>query len=303
MSAVPQNHLPPELVHAIVIRMKDEDKNYMPIKGGLASCSLTCRYWAGLVRPLLFEELTLRSGEDVSLLVAFLDADALQPTLSGCIRYVHVVENQASAGSPWSHQLIGLARWLPHLEWYSWTAKGAAAASDGQRIPQRRSPLPFAALPRTLPRSILPLRVSFAALFLSGLSLRSVRDLANFMVHQMPCSSLVLHNVTFAEETVAGTQLRRSSTSRSTLNFIRVEHGLENRDTVKRWVKISNILFATRGHERLDDVTLALVGGYLHLLLLHSGRRDRIQQLDVVRLSMQDGRYFYPLSEPSLNPC
>ena len=65
-----QIHLPSELVHATLMQMKDQDEVYEPIKHGLASCSLTCRHWAVFIRLLLFERLTLRSGVDVSLLIA-----------------------------------------------------------------------------------------------------------------------------------------------------------------------------------------------------------------------------------------
>ena len=199
MSTVPQSHLPPELVHAILIRMRDENENYLLIKRGLASCSQTCRYWAASIRPLLFGSLTLRSREDVAQLVASLDADYLQPALSDCIHSIDVVEDQASAKSPCSHQLIRLHRRLPRADFLGWTVKGAPAASDGQdlRALKTRSLLPFSTIPRTLPPSTLH---QFHRLTLTGLSLRSLQDLASLVGNQILCEQLILDNVTFTEE-------------------------------------------------------------------------------------------------------
>ena len=84
MSSVRQIYLPSELVHAVLIRTEDFGRNGL-IKRGLASCSLTCKHWAVLIRPMLFMHLTLSSAEDVSRLVAFLNADVLEPALSYCI--------------------------------------------------------------------------------------------------------------------------------------------------------------------------------------------------------------------------
>ena len=183
MSSVQQIYLPPELVHAALIRLEDFGKNGLNERG-LASCSLTCLHWAVLIRPLLFRHITLRSGEDVSQLVAFLNTDILRPALSYCIRGLILIEDQTSVGPPWGHQLMRLAGRLPRYAVRNWTAKGAPAVSDGQPSLARRSPLPFSALPRTLPRTLFRCTVHLlACLTLSGLSLRSVQDLANFVAH------------------------------------------------------------------------------------------------------------------------
>ena len=296
MSTVPQIRLPPELVHAILIQMRDRDEHRYPIKRGLASCSLTCRYWAPSIRPLLFEMLTLRSGEDVSQLVAFLDADSLQPALNSCIHYLCMVEDQALAESSWSHQLIRLTRRLPEACILHWAVKGSSAASDSQHllVRNRMSPLPFAALPRTLPPSILG-RVF--RLTLSGLSLRSLRDLARFLGNQMSCYGIELENVTFAEESVEEVQLHRAPAFRSVLDSIRVSHGLLGRDAILYWMKTSRTLFSSQGHERLDNNILELVESYLHLLISRTGRQDQIQHFLLWKAQRESGMYFHPLSE------
>ena len=300
MSTVPQIYLPAELIHAVLIRVEEpDDKDETQVlKRGLASCSLTCRHWATSIRPLLFEELTLRSGEDISQLVAFLDADSLQPALSSCIRFINVAEGQASAGPPWSHQLMRIVQRTPFASICQWTVEGAPAVADNQHLPVR-SPLPFAALPRTLPPSILRY---IQLLTLSGLSLRSLRDLANFVGNHI-CKELVLDSVTFAEETADDIQLRRVPTPRSALMSIRVTHGLLDRDTILYWMKSCHILFASRDHERLDNSILELATDYLHLLLSHSGHQDQTRHLHLSKQIEDNGMCFHPLSEESLERC
>ena len=296
MSTVLQSHLPPELVHAVLMRMNDWDKNGQ-IKCGLASCSQTCRYWAASIRPLLFQSITLCSGEDVSQLVAFLNADSLQPALRGCIRHLRVVEDQASAKSPWSHQLLmRLHRRLTHADIVGWTVKGAPAASDGQdpQALNSRPLLPFSTIPRTLPPSLH--RVTY--LTLSGLSLRSLRDLARFVGNQITCEMLELDNVTFREETPDEIQLRRVPASRSLLEFITISHDLLDRDAILSWMKTPCILFASQGHERLDNSTLELVDNYLHLIVSHSDRQDQILHLQwSVQQPEEAGKHFHCLPE------
>lgn len=63
-------------------------------------------------QPLLFEELTLRTGQDVSDLVAFIGADYLEPTLSGYVYRLIVVDDPASAEVPCSRQLMRLRKRL-----------------------------------------------------------------------------------------------------------------------------------------------------------------------------------------------
>ena len=292
MSSVQRVYLPSELVHAVLIRLDDFDwYRNKAIKRGLASCSLTCRHWAVLIRPMLFMHLTLSSGEDVSQLVAFLNADFLEPTLGYCILSLRFIEDQASAGPSWGHQLIRLAERLPRCSFRTCTVKGAPAVPDSQQPLACRSPLPFSTLPRTLFRSRMH---QFTQLTLSGLSLRSVQDLANFVAHQMSCERLALDNVTFAEETAGEIRLRRVPASRSVLEWIHVSHTFQDRDTVQRWMKTSSILFASQGLVPPGDITLALVESYLHVLLSHSGREDPIQHLGILRHGLNEGECFHP---------
>ena len=150
MATGPHTYLPSELVHAILLRTQDKDSNHKPLKRGLTACSLTCRRWAALIRPMLFEELALRSGEDVSQLVAFMDADVQKPALKDCIRSLTIVDDVGSERIPWSHQLMMLHTRLSFLI-EGWTVKDATPNLDAELLLNHRSPLPFTILPRTLP--------------------------------------------------------------------------------------------------------------------------------------------------------
>lgn len=302
MYPAPQGSLPPELVHAVLIQMYDSDNSGI-IKRGLASCSLTCRYWAALIRPLLFRILTLRSGKDVSQLIAFLDADLRVPTLRSCIEELDVVEDHVSARPPWSHQIVRLAKLLSHYKVRNWTVKDVPVVSDGEHILTHRSPLPFSMLPRTIPRSTLP---QVSSLSLSGLSLKSTRNMMRVVGNQISCKDLELDSVVFAEKGVGRVQQGRLA-SRTTLERILLSHGLQNRDVVQHWMKTSNTIFASQGHRRLDDIFLTLVESYLNLLISHldsdsdSNHPDHARHLQVHKISRDNGgTHFYSLSERRL---
>ena len=106
--------LPAEILHAILLRVHDGGFDYSP-KQGLAACSLVCRHWAALIRPMLFGRLTLRSAEDVAQLLAFLRAPAVfGQLLKSLVRAVYLEEDQARRNVPWGHQFLHrLGTYLP----------------------------------------------------------------------------------------------------------------------------------------------------------------------------------------------
>ncbi|EKM52859.1 uncharacterized protein PHACADRAFT_261515 [Phanerochaete carnosa HHB-10118-sp] len=145
--------LPDELVHAILIRLQDGELWGKQSKRGLALCSLTCRHWAKLIKPMLFGYLTLMCTEDVSQLLAFLcTPDFLHCALRDCAHNLDLVEDRASSSIPWGHHvLLRLHQHLPHV-FVNWAVKGASA--DGR---SKLSSLPSGQLPRTLPSSSVTL--------------------------------------------------------------------------------------------------------------------------------------------------
>ena len=63
--------LPVELTLVQIPRFVSEVSDIQ--KKTLSACSLTCRHWATILRPLIFESLTLRSPEDLTFLVRLLN--------------------------------------------------------------------------------------------------------------------------------------------------------------------------------------------------------------------------------------
>ena len=272
MSDVPQTYLPDELVHAIVVRMEDHGKGYTPVKCGLASCSLTCRHWAKLIRPLLFCELTIRSAEDIAQLLAFLnDPDILDHSLRDCIRFLHVINDQTSSSILWSHQISRLHRRIPHLDYMNLTIEKSGA--DDELPAGRDSSQPLAIIPRTLPGSIMPL----SWLRLSHLQLPSVKALANYVEH-LHTKAIALDTVRFVKEDVPNIRRRRPH-SYSRLSEVTVSHCFEDIAGFPHWFGITNVLHACGGCLWVDDTCLALAEEYMAILLSLSPRRDRARML------------------------
>ena len=191
-----QKYLPDELVNAIIIRMEEQDDDYLPIKRGLTSGSLTCRHWASLIRPMLFTYLTIRSAEDIAQLLAFVDRpDNLDPTLEDCIVWLNIIEDRESSNIPWSHQMSRLGQRLPALQSVTSTIENSGA--DDELHPGHSSPRPLAIIPRTLPGLIMPL----SRLVLSHLRLPSVKVLASYVKH-LCTRTIWLDAVTFVKEDV-----------------------------------------------------------------------------------------------------
>ena len=98
--------LPPEIINHIVQSFGDDGVH----KRGLSTCSLTCRYWAQSIIPILFDHLTLRSAEDVAQLKAFLDA----PRRLGISLAEHIhglaVECSGPQSRPWLHHLWDISK-------------------------------------------------------------------------------------------------------------------------------------------------------------------------------------------------
>ena len=274
MPNVLQIYLPSELVHAIVIRMRDHDKDNKPVKRGLASCSLTCRLWASLIRPLLFNELTIRSAdsEDVAQLLVFLDGpDTLDPYLRDCIRVLHAIDDRTPPSIPWSHQISRLHRRMPQIKAIYLTIENSGA--DDKLRPGRDSTRPFAIIPRTLPGSITPLW----GLTLSNLRLPSVKALANYVGH-LHTPVIMLNAVAFVKEDVLDIRRRRPHPC-SDFPSITVSHCFEDSAGLQRWFKIANVLRACQGHLCVSDANLTLAEKYMAILLSLSPHRDRAKRL------------------------
>ena len=271
MSDMPQIYLPDEVVHAILIRMEDSDKDDEPIKRGLASCSLTCRHWAKLIRPLLFNELTIRSAGDVAQLLVFLDGpDTLHPYLRDCIKLLRVIDDRTSSSIPWSHQISRLHRRMSQIQTIYLTIENSGA--DDKLHPGRESMRPFAIIPKTLPGSIMPIW----HLTLSNLRLPSVKALASY-VENLRTPVIKLNAVTFVKEDVPNIRRRRPHSH--LYSRITVSNCFEDIAGLQRWFRITNVLHACQGRLWVGDANSTLAEKYMAILLSLSPYRDRAKRL------------------------
>lgn len=160
--------LPPELIRLVVSYLYVRDTGrYGALKRGLATCSLTCRYWASILRPLLFENIEIRSRQDAFQLQQFLESlTILKPPLSKCVRFL-TLKQSAREVPPWM-QLYKLAKYFRRGE-----IELTIDAIDGDLL--------WHAVPRTLPRSIFAMHV----INLENMKFRQGRDLVRF-IHNLP---------------------------------------------------------------------------------------------------------------------
>ena len=82
-----------------------------------------------------------------------------------------------------------------------------------------------------------------------------MQSLVEFAGHQMLCGEAVLDRTTFAEA-LGGTQRRRLRTC-GLRSFYALDV-FEDEASIQRWIKISKILFASKGHKQADGATLTL---------------------------------------------
>ena len=274
MFNVPQIYLPDELAHAILVRMWDRDERYKPVKRGLASCSLTCRHWASVIRPLLFDQLTIRSAADIAQLLAFLDSpEILDPTLRDCLRELDAIDDRTLLSIPWNHQISRLHRRIPKPHSVLLTIENSGA--DDKLHPGRDPPRPFAIIPRTLPGSIM----SLWRLTLSNLQIPSVKALADYVEH-LRTSVIELNAATFAKEEVPDIRCRRPpSHFYKELSTITVSHCFEDSAGFEHWFRIANVLRARQGRLSVGDATLTLAEKYMAILLSLSPHRIKARGL------------------------
>lgn len=173
--------LPSELIKHIALSCLELDKDSKPVKRGLASCSLVCRYWANLIRPDLFQWLTLRGPDDTSQLLQFVRTPhwILECTVGDIIKGLTVVDNHKIPSSfVWSGQLVALQQLRRLCDAGISIHYGVShypSDPDPGSIPcaRHRTSLPLPTLLRTLPGSI----AHFNSLSLRHLQLPSFKKL------------------------------------------------------------------------------------------------------------------------------
>jgi hypothetical protein len=188
------------------------------IKYGLSSCSLTCRCWAEVIRPILFYSITLRQPDEIMQLLDFLNSHvSVGPALSGCIVWLtlQVKESviQAVGVMPYLHHYYGLIKRLFALRSaeMSITNDGQPVASSGHLKARALLNMLSSSLPRTLPGTcVFPVNT----LTLSGLQLRSVADLVHTVDSLRTVRSCRVAGLSFAENAMRPRPLVHRRTSR-----------------------------------------------------------------------------------------
>lgn len=165
------------------------------LKQGLTACSLTCRFWAAIIRPMLFTFIVLRNAKDVEQLLRLLEQSvSVGPPITRCIASIGLEFDEVHA-RPWLHRVSAVFRCL--------NAHGRRACLDlrvnGHQDVKTRSPvahtLPYQLFPRTVPYSIIPLR----RIILTSLRLRNTSDLFR-IIHGFPdLEECACRNISFIE--------------------------------------------------------------------------------------------------------
>lgn len=143
--------IPPEVVRNIVYSLCQPPsylKKSWTWKKGLAACSLTCRYWSRILRPVLFKCCTLYTPEDISLLLSFFESPVcVGPALTTCISLIEYKIRESQI-PPWI-RLHKLSRLIPNT-----TIILNVNGSPPPSTLAFRGPSLLKDFPRTLPPSI-----------------------------------------------------------------------------------------------------------------------------------------------------
>jgi hypothetical protein len=195
--------LPSELIRSILDQLvaRNPGIRLRGSKRGLAACSLTCRHWAEVIRPVIFYSIALREPDDITQLLEFFDSgSSVGPPLSNCIEELGLHVNTTALVTSMSciHHYYRLIKRIPAhhavmLTIYNDQPTIAQAISEPPRHLEIRGLLKVlsSSLPKTLPGALFPISI----LTLSGLRLRSVADLVNAVnglpsVRNCSCSGL-----------------------------------------------------------------------------------------------------------------
>lgn len=174
-------------------------------KRGLSACSLTCRYWCKVCRPLIFWKLNLRCRSDVQTLLHFFSSP--HSTLKTLLRIL-IAEPGATSAPPWLHHVAALASQLERTEIWLRLA----------------SPLPglssvHAQLPKTIPSLFT---ISFTTFELRAHRFKTFTELMR-LITSLPA----LHHLTCADVSwdICPTSRPRSIRASPQLQQIRVAGG------------------------------------------------------------------------------
>lgn len=179
----------------------------------LAAIGLTCKYWSQLCQKILFEQISLRSHADITLLLAFLDTN-----ISKIASYIQRLTCDLSCGDmtrPWLHLVPRLYERLPSVTASSRIGLGVTLYINGPLSARYRTLRSiYWSIPRTIPTSSSGINI----LKLSDLHFGSFHDLLR--LSQEVCELTVLSCMRVTWGTMPSTMRWKASWSRQPMSRI-----------------------------------------------------------------------------------
>lgn len=179
--------LPPELIIRVVnflegIKLTTYEPwnvyNEEPLrisKPEMGACALTCRYWAILIRPRMFNQVAVNSKTRAELFVAFLRS-SMDPSfaLGNCIKSLWL--RPQLSDEPWIHLIFFAKSYLPKITTISVSMQGSMPAwnADTPSSPITMRSI-HSLLPRAFPNSLSAFPSSGALRF-SNVHFRNAGD-------------------------------------------------------------------------------------------------------------------------------
>ena len=187
----PTRGLPPEMRHAIVQAIQNGYKR--DEKTGLAGCSLACRHWSDLIRPLLFRELVLNCPLDVERLEAILRSNVPIRTWIHSLHVEHRDDEQ-----PWLHHVYNLVALVSGELYMHVTIDKSDVAKEAQNTAGKHPTpnIPSIFLHRSLPGSVYPIQ----SLALDNVHLKRPLQLVRFVLSIPTLQDCTLTRLSFSDE-------------------------------------------------------------------------------------------------------
>ncbi|GJE88850.1 hypothetical protein PsYK624_049370 [Phanerochaete sordida] len=189
--------LPPEVIHVILLTYSEGRPFSSQEKRTLSQYSLTCKHWATVLRPLLFQHLVLKSREDILTLLA------LPRSVIELVSTVDLAIGPSLPEKPWLHY----ARKLKHIN-DSVTIRLLALHDPGSWRPTSGSTIPTVlgnhhiemeyAMLDSLPPLVPAWTLCITELYLYGLQLASVAVVSRLVAQLQTVRSCSCRDVSFA---------------------------------------------------------------------------------------------------------
>ena len=259
--------LPLEIVRMIVVSLTAHTQHDQEYKRGLAACSLTCHYWARILRPALFNRLTLRTSQEVSDLLSFLTlSNNLSPALHDCIERIEywITDNQLP---PWL-RLYRLSKVIPHVY---------MELVIGDILAPRNSVIPGASLLKNFPRTLPPSLFPFGAVYVCCIDFSNASEFTSLFHNTAKLGYGALYDVFIMQKPPLRAKRALRWKRRVELDVSAVELGS---DTLSSQFRLASAILLLDSRLCLDAVTWATAVNIIERLI---PARYRLGQIEVDR--------------------